>query len=114
MKKPSKFMIERTKRTLAGRLVCRLFGDQTGAVLMEYVVLGVLLVAAVVGAVVMFGDEIKDALDLMGRAIFSPNKAREKHEEVIGEGGNIDQYKQRADAHQSAITDGQSGTGAAE
>ena len=33
---------------------------KSGAVLMEYVVLGVLLVSAVVGGVVMFGDQIRD------------------------------------------------------
>ena len=33
---------------------------QSGAVLMEYVVLGVLIVAVIVGTVIMFGDKIKD------------------------------------------------------
>ncbi len=75
--------IERAKRTLVGRIVCRLVGEQTGAVLMEYVVLGVLLVAAVVGAVVMFGDDIKGAFKVMGRAIFSPGKAQEQHETEV-------------------------------
>ena len=58
MKKPSKFALKRAKSTIVGRIVCRLIGDQAGAVLMEYVVLGVLVVAAVVGLVVAFGDQI--------------------------------------------------------
>lgn len=75
MKKPSKFTIERARRTLAGRLICRLLGEQTGAVLMEYVVLGVLLVAAVVVAVMMFGGSIKDAFATMARAIWGQPQA---------------------------------------
>jgi Flp pilus assembly pilin Flp len=55
----AKAKIERAKRTLVGRIVCRLFGDQTGAVLMEYVVLGVLVVAAAVAMVALFGKEIR-------------------------------------------------------
>ena len=78
MKKPSKFTIQRAKRTLVGRLACRLLGEQTGAVLMEYVVLGVLSVAAVVAAVMMFGGSIKDAFATMARSIWGqPDKVQE-------------------------------------
>ena len=66
----AKARIERAKRTLFGRIVCRLLGEQTGAVLMEYVVLGVLVVAAVVGAVIMFGGTISNAFATMGKAIW--------------------------------------------
>ncbi len=75
MKKPSPFALRRAKSTLFGRFLCRLLGDQTGAVLMEYVVLGVLLVAAVVAAVMMFGGSIKDAFATMARAIWGQPKA---------------------------------------
>jgi len=62
-------MIKKKKRlggkTRAGRLIKRLLGDTAGGVLMEYVVLGLLIVAAVAGAVIMFGDSIKNGLKTM-------------------------------------------------
>lgn len=69
MKKPSKFTIERAKRTMLGRIACRLLGDQTGAVLMEYVVLGVLVVAACVAMIIVFGKEIRESFHKMIEAI---------------------------------------------
>ena len=50
--------IIRAKRTVLGRTLCRLMGDNTGAVMMEYVVLALLICAAVVGIVMIFGDSI--------------------------------------------------------
>lgn len=57
------------QRTALGRFLCRLCGDEAGQTLMEYVVLGVLIVAAVVGLVVAFGGSIKDSFVLMIDAI---------------------------------------------
>lgn len=110
MKKPSKFTIQRAKRTLVGRLACRLLGEQTGAVLMEYVVLGVLLVAAVVGAVVMFGEDITGAFKVMGKAIFSPGKAETEHDTQLNT--EIEKREKRADATQYKLTDGAGGAAA--
>ena len=50
-----KIRLARAKRTAFGRFLCRLFGDEIGQGLMEWVVLAVLLVAAAVGTVVLFG-----------------------------------------------------------
>lgn len=83
MKKPSKFTIQRAKRTMFGRTLCRLFGEQTGAVLMEYVVLGVLVVAAVVGLAVVFGEQIGDNFELMVYALQGDDaKVESKKEEM--------------------------------
>lgn len=57
MKNRSQWII-RAKRTRFGRVLCRLLGDNTGAVMMEYVVLALLICAAVVGVVMIFGDQI--------------------------------------------------------
>jgi len=56
--KPSKGMIGRAKKSLLGRIVCRLAGDQKGAVMMEYVIVAVLIAAACVVAVAMFGKTV--------------------------------------------------------
>lgn len=52
--------IKSLKATRAGRAMTRLFGEEKGAVLMEYVVLGVLILAAVVGIVIAIGNRISD------------------------------------------------------
>lgn len=101
MKKPSKFTIQRAKRTMLGRLACRLLGDQTGAVLMEYVVLGVLIVAAVVAAVMMFGGSIKDALATMGRAIWGQPEAVRQSSDDGRE--NTKNGIEAADAHMESV-----------
>jgi len=54
-------------KSRAGRLMKRLLGDTAGGVLMEYVVLGLLIVAAVAVAVIGFGDDIRKALGGMGK-----------------------------------------------
>jgi len=46
------------KRARLGRMFCRLAGDQTGAVMMEYVILCVLVAAAAVIAATGFGTQI--------------------------------------------------------
>jgi len=57
--------IRMAKRTRLGRLLCRLAGDQTGAVLMEYVILGVLIAAAATVAVIYFGKGIVGGVTVM-------------------------------------------------
>lgn len=56
--KLKKLRITRAKRTAMGRFVCRLLGDDCGAVAMEYVVIALLVVAAAVGAAVYFGRAV--------------------------------------------------------
>ncbi|MBR0458892.1 MAG: hypothetical protein IJJ26_06620 [Victivallales bacterium] len=53
-----KMKLERAKRTMFGRFLCRILGDQCGAVAMEYVVIALLVAAAVVGVVMVFGSRI--------------------------------------------------------
>ncbi|MBQ6470836.1 MAG: Flp family type IVb pilin [Victivallales bacterium] len=50
--------LQRAKRTRLGRFLCALLGDQRGAVAMEYVVIALLVAAAVVGVVMVFGSRI--------------------------------------------------------
>ena len=81
MNMKKKMRIARAKRTALGRFLCRLAGENAGAVMMEYVVLGVLVVAAVVGLVVAFGDTIGSAFKTMATAIFNPGEAPSSVEE---------------------------------
>lgn len=52
----------RTKKRLS-----RLMGDRTGGVMMEYVILAVLIAAAVVVAVAMFGKTLVGMFDVAGK-----------------------------------------------
>jgi len=73
-----KIGLARAKRTALGRVLCRLAGDNAGAVMMEYVVLGVLVVAAVVGLVIAFGGGIKDSFKIMLDAVLGHQNAAQK------------------------------------
>ena len=53
------------KRTALGRFLCRLLGDEMGQGLMEYVVLGVLVIAGVVAAAIFFSDTVRDNFLIM-------------------------------------------------
>ena len=59
--------LERMKRTRMGRMIRRLFGEERGAVMMEYVILAVLIAAAAVVAVAMFGLTIVGMFDTAGK-----------------------------------------------
>ena len=50
--------IRNLKKTRFGRFVCQVLGNEKGAVAMEYVVLAVLIAAAIVVAVAVFGKTI--------------------------------------------------------
>jgi len=59
----------RAKRSALGRTLCRLFGDEAGGVMMEYVILAVLVAAAVVVAVMYFGKNIKGGFNAMSHTV---------------------------------------------
>lgn len=60
--------IRMAKRTRLGRMLCRLAGDQSGAVMMEYVILGVLIAAAATLAAIYFGKGIVGGFTTMTHA----------------------------------------------
>ena len=49
------------------RVLCRLMGNRRGGVMMEYVILAVLIAAAVVVAVAMFGKTIVGMFNVAGK-----------------------------------------------
>jgi Flp pilus assembly pilin Flp len=70
-----KSRIKWAKKKRLGRLLCRLFGDDTGGVMMEYVILAVLIAAAVVVAVMFFGKNIKKGFNAMGQTVAGQSAA---------------------------------------
>lgn len=71
--------IAKAKRTRFGRFLCRVLGDQCGAVMMEYVVLGVLVVAAAVAVTLVFGQQIRDNFQAMIYALQGKQKTAAEH-----------------------------------
>lgn len=55
------------KKGKTQRVLRRLIGDRAGGVMMEYVILAVLIAAAVVVAVAMFGKTIVGMFDVAGK-----------------------------------------------
>ena len=53
----------RAKKSLCGRTLRRLLGEEKGAVAMEYIVIALLVAAAVVGLVMVFGGNIRNMFD---------------------------------------------------
>ncbi len=50
----------RAKKSLCGRILRRILGDECGAVAMEYIVIALLVAAAVVGLVMVFSGNIRN------------------------------------------------------
>ena len=76
-------MVQRVKNTRVGRLVCRLFGEEKGAVMMEYVIVAVLIAAAAVAAVSYFGKNITGMFATATEATTGNNTAAESRSEKL-------------------------------
>ena len=78
-------MIKRIANSQFGRVLKRIVGEETGAVLMEYVILAVMIAAAAVVAVIYFGQtaakQTVAATDAMagqsGNAVSKANEAKQ-------------------------------------
>lgn len=73
------------KRTALGRFLCRLLGDEAGQTIMEYVVLGVMVVAAAVAIVMLFGRQIRASWDKMIKSLRGEPDAASQVENVTTE-----------------------------
>ena len=72
-------------RSRTKKMLCRLMGDRAGGVMMEYVILAVLIAAAVVVAVAMFGKTIVGMFDVAGKgATTRHTEAKSALEETRG------------------------------
>jgi len=73
-------------RARTKKMLCRLMGDRAGGVMMEYVILAVLIAAAVVVAVAMFGKTLVGMFDVAGKgATTRHSDAKSALEETRGE-----------------------------
>ena len=85
-----KLHLGRAKKTLCGRILCRLIGDEKGAVAMEYIVIALLVAAAVVGLVMVFGGNLRNMFDKTNQTLVQTNV---EDIEKVGEAHRKEQQK---------------------
>ena len=59
----------KNNNTKLARVPRRLFGEETGATMMEYVILAVMIAAAVTAAAIYFGNSAKNQMQVAGDAM---------------------------------------------
>ena len=64
-------LFQRAKKSLCGRALRRVLGEESGAVAMEYIVIALLVAAAVVGLVMVFGGNLRNMLDKTNQTMTS-------------------------------------------
>lgn len=62
-------MNKKVNNSKVARVLRRLFGEETGATMMEYVILAVMIAAAVTAAAIYFGNSAKNQMDVAGAAM---------------------------------------------
>jgi Flp pilus assembly pilin Flp len=90
-------------KTCVGRLMKRLLGDTAGGVLMEYVVLGLLIVSAVVAAVMVFGESIQRAFTAMADTTATTKTNQELQEQRNNDRAAINDGVEKAATHRESI-----------
>ena len=101
--KVTKSRRERAKKSLFGRFVCKLMGDEKGAVMMEYVIVAVLIAAGCVVAVAMFGSTIVGMFK--GATEATAGKGKQAKETVVDVQGKLEGKTTEAATHHDALHD---------
>ena len=65
------------KNPKLARILRRLFGEEIGATMMEYVILAVMIAAAVTAAAIYFGNSAKNQMDVAGQAMVGSTSTSE-------------------------------------
>ena len=71
--KMKKIKLNWAKKTLCGRVLSRILGEEKGAVAMEYIVIALLVAAAVVGLVMVFGGNLRNMFDKTNQTMTQTN-----------------------------------------
>lgn len=62
-------IVARARKTLLGRVLCRIAGEESGQTMMEYVIIATLIAAACAVGVWIFGRQILHGADSAGSAV---------------------------------------------
>lgn len=75
--------INRMKNTRLGKIVCRLMGEEKGQAMMEYVIIGVMIAAAVALGAYFFGATILDFFGIAQEATAGKHVESASHAEEM-------------------------------
>jgi Flp pilus assembly pilin Flp len=99
--------IQRIKKSRLGRLLCRIVGEDTGAVMMEYVLVAMLIAAATVAAVSYFGRDTQGMFGTLGRAIWGDSSgAQENRTQGMTDTVNNNTKAQQEGGNYSSLSSG--------
>lgn len=100
-------MIKRIKSNKFGRILCRVIGEDTGAVMMEYVLVAMLIAAATVAAVSYFGRDTEGMFGVIGRAIWgASDKAIAMREKGVQDSEDANKAAQEEGGEYSTLQNG--------
>ena len=95
------------KSSKFARILKRVFGDDTGAVMMEYVLVAMLVAAATVAAVSYFGRDTQGMFGVIGRAIWgASDKAIEMREQGVDDSIDANAQAQEEGGNYSTLQGG--------
>ena len=85
--------LNRWKNSVVGKMIVRILGEERGAVMMEYVIVAVLIAAACVAAVAMFGKTIVGMFDVAGKGATGDHSGAKEKLDTVQETQNSDAEK---------------------
>ena len=99
-----KSFLKKATNSFVGRVLRRLLGEENGAVMMEYIVVGLLIAAACVVAVSFFGHQITGMFSSLASSVAGdPSGASETQEGLIN---STNARFAKAQSHNSGKHDG--------
>ena len=108
-----KSFLKKATNSFVGRVLRRLLGEENGAVMMEYIVVGLLIAAACVVAVSFFGHQITGMFGSLAHSVAgNPTGADDKQQGLIDntDSNFNDANKYNAGKHSGSTAQNQVGT----
>lgn len=104
-----KLKFSRAKNTLCGKILRRILGEECGAVAMEYIVIALLVAAAIVGLVIVFSGSLQSMLGQIIGVTQSTNNSQIEGVQAKrdGEKANLSTQLNTAEDNAKAIANGQ-------
>lgn len=104
-----KLKFSRAKNTLCGKILRRILGEECGAVAMEYIVIALLVAAAIVGLVIVFSGSLQS---MLGQIIGVTQSTSNSQIETVqskrdAEKANLTTQLDAAEGNAKAIANGQ-------
>lgn len=105
-----KLKFSRAKNTLCGKILRRILGEECGAVAMEYIVIALLVAAAIVGLVIVFSGSLQSMLgQIIGVTQSTSNTEIQNVQDSkrTPEKGRLGKQLEKAEDNAKAIANGQ-------